>query len=409
MRSAPRPVPTTTVGAPAETRAAIRLGVVAAGVMDPWDVVLLPPLAEFGVSSTIMGRPGDESLVPLVEVQTFRDFSPWRRVPTLEGLGFKIHGFAWDHRLSWPPSPFTFDDSIIGLFKHLLGFDVLMAFETYRASTYQACRHHPGVIVKVTENIPHNPPQVLYRWFKTFVRARAARFACVTESARNALLQEGFPEDRVLVIPEAVDTDVFHPGDCPPPQSGTLRIGFAGKLDDLHGFPDLLEAFENLVQEMDVTLKVAGSGPYLQDLQTVVARLGLASRVEYLGKLPHSRMPEFMAGIDVLCIPCRTVAGWTPQFGVANIEAMACGKPIVATRVGATSEIVPPALQQFLVPESDVRSLREALRVLCLEPDLRVRLGAKAVEWVEQHFDVRRVAKQWAQLVTEVYDELHRG
>lgn len=386
-------------------RAPIRLGIVASGPLDPWDVTVFPRLSREGVTATILGAPGEENPVPIVEVETFRDISPWRRIGALERIGFKVHGFAQDRRLRFPPSPFTFDDAIVGFADLASDFDVLLAFETYRASTCQACMCHPAVVVKVTQNIAHNPPQALYGRLKQIVRRRSARFACVTESARSALLQEGFPEARITVIPEPVDTNAFRPTEGPPEPDGPLRIGFAGRVDISHGFLDLLLAFVGLLRETDARLKVAGDSPSLSEMHAIVARRGLADRVRYLGKLRHHQMPGFMAGIDVLCVPCREVPGWKPQFGIVNIEAMACGKPIVATDIGATPEIVPPGLRPFLVPPSDVRALEGALRTLALDRGLRARLGAEAREWVVRRFDLDRITEQWASLFANVSQE----
>lgn len=387
----------------------IRLGVVAAGPLDPWDVAVFPRLVKKGVRPTILGRPGEENTVPLEQVRTLRDVSPWRGVRTLERLGFKIHGFAWDHRLLLPPSPFALDDAIFGLADRARDFDVGLAFETYRASTYQACRHFRGVVVKVTENLPHNPPQVPYGLIKEAVRRGPARFACVSELARQAMLEEGFREERITVIPESVDTETFRPRDGSAALDGRLRIGFAGGLDESHGLRHLLETFRLLVRDVDATLRVAGSGPDASAVQEAATRPDLAGRVEYLGRLRYRDMPRFLSDIDVLCVPCCEVPGWRPQFGVVNIEAMACAKPVVATRVGATPEIVPPSLQRFVVPPRDTAALREALRTLALDPSLRARLGAEARSWVVGRYDVELVAEQWRSLVTEAFHETSRS
>lgn len=390
--------------ATADSAAPIRLGIVAPRPLDPWDVAVFPALSRFGISSAIIGRAGEENPVPALGIETVRDFAPWRRIRSLELLADKIQAFAWYRRLPFPPSPLTLEDAVIGLSDRLRGFDVVMAFETYRASTYQTCQVHRSVVVKVTENIPHNPPQVPYRWLKNAVRRSSARFACVSETAREAMLVEDFPDERISIIPDGVDTDVFRPLDSSPGGDGSFCIGFAGKMDDAHGFRLLLETFARLAAEVPVRLAVAGDGPFLLGMREFAERQGLEDHVEYVGKLPYRRMPEFLASVDVLCIPCRDLPGWKPQFGVVNLEAMACGKPIVATHIGATPEIVPPGLQPYLVPPMDGRALEERLRALATDRSLAVRLGAEGRNWVQARYDIRRVAGQWASLIAEVHD-----
>lgn len=387
-------------------RRPLRLGVVAATSIDPWDAQLFPRLASSGVTSTILGTAEDGESVSTAQVERVRDFSVWHRIRLLKEIGYRIHGFAWDRHLGIP-SPFAIDDAIIGLSRRARDFDVLLAFETYRASAYQACRDHPAVVVKVTENIPYNPHPWPYPWFRRSVRRRARRFICVSESARNALLKEGFDEGRIRVIPELVDTEVFRPDDGSSGDRRSFTVGYAANLDLSHGLPDLFQAFASLANSTDARLRIAGDGVLKSDLSSMVRRLGIRpEQVEYLGGLHHSEMPKFLRSIDLLCVPCRSVGGWMPQFGIVNIEAMASGRPIVATRVGATPEVAPPGLQRFLTPPGDIEALENNLRTLAEDRALRERLGREARDWVVERYEAGRVAAQWAALLFEVAAEI---
>lgn len=383
-------------------RPPVRLGVVAAGAPDPWDVVIYPELEARGIDPVILGAPGEEIPVPTVVVETYRRLNPWRKIRPLTTLGRMVHGFATEAQVRFLPSPFAFDGAIVGLRRLLREYDVALAFETYHASTYQACKAHDAVVVKVTENIAHNPPHIPFSSFKRYVRARARRIVCVSESAREALRAEGSDERKITVIPEPVDTREFRPFPTDARADGAFVVGFAGRLAASHGIFDLLEAFAHLSVDREIRLRIAGAGTSSADLEAAVARHGPKDRVEYAGRLRHRDMPSFLNGIDVLCVPCREIAGWKPQFGIVNAEAMACGKPIVATRCGATPEIVPPGLQGFLVSPGDVRALRDRLETLARDPDLAVRLGAEARDWAVQRFDSRRVADRWAELIQEI-------
>ena len=402
---------TTDAGAPAADPSAagvLRLGVLAAPALDPWDAQIFPRLRSRGISPTILGSTPGDGKGTRFPVQSVRDINPWRRIPRLEQVGYKIHGFAWDRGLGGAITPFGLDDAVVGFSRIARDFDVVEVFETYRASAYQACRHHPAVIVKVTENIPFNPSMWPYRWFRRFVRRRARRFACVSESARAALLQEGFDDSRIRLIPEAVDTATFRPGGAAAPGDRPFTVGYAATMDRAHGLPDLLQAFAILSAVVDTRLRIVGLGPLASTLGASVRPLRIEDRVAYLGKIPFDQMPAFLRGLDVLCVPCHEMPRWKPQFGVVNIEAMACGLPVVATRAGATPEIVPPGLQRFLVSPGDVRGLADALSALSKDPAMRSRLGGEARDWAVRRYDLTGVAAQWATLTSEVAAEVGR-
>jgi glycosyltransferase involved in cell wall biosynthesis len=386
----------------------LRLGIVAVSHMDPWDLRIFSRLASFGIVPTLLGPLGSDASVPTARVESARNVNPWRRIRVMEQIGYKIHGFAWDRGLGRVLTPFGLDDAVVGFSRIAREFDVLQVFETYRASSYQACRDHPAVVVKVTENIPFNPRMWPYNWFRGSVRRRARRFVCVSESARAALLQEGFDEDRIRLIPEPVDTAMFHPADSPIPAGRPFTVGYAAKLDWAHGLPDLLQAFAFLSKSVDARLQIVGEGRLAPILGESLRQLGIEDRVLYVGKVRYEEMPAFLHGVDALCVPSREVPGWKPQFGIVNIEAMACGIPIVATRAGATPEIVPPGLQGFLASPGGHRALAESLATLASDSALRERLGREAREWVVQRYDAARVAAQWGSLFSEVASEVGR-
>jgi glycosyltransferase involved in cell wall biosynthesis len=376
--------------------------------MDPWDLRIFLRLVSFGIAPTVLGPLGGDGAVPTARIESARNVNPWRRIRVLERIGYKIHGFAWGRGLGRVLTPFGLDDAVVGFSRIARDFDVLQVFETYRASAYQACRDHPAVVVKVTENIPFNPRMWPYSWFRGFVRRRARRFVCVSESARAALLQEGFDQDRICLIPEPVDTEMFHPGGTSAPADHPFTVGYAAKMDFAHGLPDLLHAFALLPRSVDARVRIVGEGRLASALGESLRQLRIEDRVDYVGKLRYEEMPAFLDGVDVLCVPCRETSSWKPQFGMVNIEAMACGRPIIATRAGATPEIVPPGLQAFLASPGDYRGLADAMAILAGDPALRDRLGRDARKWVVQRYDTGRVAALWASHFTEVASEVGR-
>lgn len=390
------------------TEHGIRLGVTTAGTIDPWDLVLFQGLRSFGILPTLLGKPVEDNSVDAIAVETFGGVNVLRRIRILNRGAHKLHDFAIRHHVRQLPSLLGLDDAIIGLRYLVRDYDVVMALETFRASTYQAvCAGRP-TIVKVTENIARNPPQLPFAYFREKVRQRANRLVCVSEMARQALIAEGFDTQRIAVIPEAVDTDRFAPPSSHQVIDDVFVVGFAGRLDQSHGIIDLLLAMDALTEQINVKLKVAGDGPLASRAVALSSRGNLKGRVEFTGKVAYREMPSFLQSIDVLCVPCRPVPGWVPQFGFVNVEAMACGRPVVATRCGVTPEIVPPGLDSFLVEPGDTYGLADRLRALGADETRRQRLGLECRTWAISNFNYRMIAARWVDLLRELVNSTLR-
>lgn len=380
-------------------RPPINLAVVAGRPLNPWDVVIYRELKRLGVRTTVLGNVLSDGGVPVQPTVTLRSLLPGPRVALLVPLRDMPHSFAQRHGIGSIPSPTGFDDATVGLRATLREFDAVLAVETHRASTYQACRSGLPTLVRVSENIPNNPPQIPERWFRRVVERRAAGFACQSESAASALREEGVDSGKIAVIPETVDIEMFHPRPGATEGRSDPVVGFAGKLEPQHGVLDLVDAFARLTKRTDATLLIAGEGHLAPALLSRIFQLGVAGQVKLIGKLGYREMPNFLQGIDVLCMPYHETPEWKPQFGVVNLEAMACGTPALAAAAGCIPEILSPSLRRLAVPPGDVRGLAEHLHTLAADPTLRHELGREAREWVCRRYDSKVLGAQWIRLL----------
>jgi D-inositol-3-phosphate glycosyltransferase len=111
-----------------------------------------------------------------------------------------------------------------------------------------------------------------------------------------------------------------------------------------------------------------------------VAALGLDARVRFLGAQPQERLRLFYAAADATVMP-----SYYESFGMVALEAMACGSPVVASRVGGLTTTVRDGVTGFLVPEGDAGALAERLAAVLADPRLRERLGREATRWAAEH------------------------
>ena len=211
--------------------------------------------------------------------------------------------------------------------------------------------------------------------------------------------------DRVAVIPCGVDTEMFQPLDPAvakdllelPPEPLLLYVG---RLQPIKGLETLLEAMTRL--DAATRLLIVGGdqdepeNAHAERLRRCVATLGLTDRVRFLGAQPQERLRLFYAAAEATVMP-----SYYESFGMVGLEAMACGSPVVASRVGGLTTTVRDAVTGYLVPEGDPVALAERLSHLLGDPATRERMGREAVRWAAEH--------RWpcvAEAICKLYSEL---
>jgi glycosyltransferase involved in cell wall biosynthesis len=200
---------------------------------------------------------------------------------------------------------------------------------------------------------------------------------------------------RVEVIHNAIDLERFEPG--PPGDSESCVIACACRLIPGKGLPELIRAFaEVATEDSEALLRIAGDGPERSRLADLAAGLGLGDRVELAGVVDD--MPRFWGASDVAAAPSTL----PESFGLTAVEAMACARPVVASRAGGLVEVVDDGVTGRLVQPGDVAALAEALRGYVRDPDLRRRHGLAGRERCESQFGVERCAAAYAGLVAEL-------
>ena len=216
---------------------------------------------------------------------------------------------------------------------------------------------------------------------------RSARTVFVRSNNVRDVIVHGYgcPEDRVAVIGVGpnVDPDTF--GEHVGWHDG--RIIFIGVDWERKGGPQLVEVFRKLRRERpSVRLDIVGCSP------PGVAGDG----IEVHGRRSLAEVADLMAGADIFCLP--TLA---EPFGVAFIEAMHAGLPIVGTRLGAIPDFVLPGETGLLVEPLDVDDLHRALHDLVSDPDAAMRMGTQARSLARERYD-------WGVVMTTMHDHIEQ-
>jgi glycosyltransferase involved in cell wall biosynthesis len=224
---------------------------------------------------------------------------------------------------------------------------------------------------------------------------RAARVICVSESLRRFAIGLGVDPAKTRTIPNGIDAALFHRRD---PVASRRKHGIAedakvvlsaGALIERKGHHRTIQA---LHQIPGVQLLIAGApgreGKFEEEIRSTVSRLGMESRVRFLGQVSPSVLPELMSAADLFCLASNR-EGWP---NVVH-EAMGCGTPVVATNVGGVADMVPSESYGFVVPVNDPAALREALD------------KALSRTWDHDAISAWAASRSWENVAREVVEE----
>ncbi len=225
----------------------------------------------------------------------------------------------------------------------------------------------------------------------------------------------GALRSRIRIVPGGVDSTIFRP--FPTDAARTLLglpagklVLFVGRIQQLKGIDLLLRAFAQLCdrwQEGDAPrlMVVGGHNPTdetdpeaveMERLRILASDLGVRDRVTFQGAVPHSMLPMYYSAADVVVVPSLY-----ESFGLVALEAMACGAPVVASRVGGLQWTVQDGRSGFLVRRRDPEQFAAAMRAVLQDEHLRASLSRGAVE-VAQGFSWSSAADRTLQLYGEL-------
>jgi glycosyltransferase involved in cell wall biosynthesis len=212
-------------------------------------------------------------------------------------------------------------------------------------------------------------------------------------------------EDKVKYLHNAVNVERFKPGEpdekilakylTPRPKKLLLYVGLISRMK---GISDLMRAFARIAEEEPKAILVLAGreeGSYASEVKALVKKLGLEGSVEFLGPVPNEDVVHLMRACDLFLLSSRSEG--IPR---AVLEAMACGKPVVATRVAGVQEAVRDGETGYTVEVGDVDGLAEAALRLLRDEELRMRLGKNARLMVEEEFSYEKVMPKLAELIT---------
>jgi len=258
--------------------------------------------------------------------------------------------------------------------------------------------HIPVVINERWSGFPLGKLTLSDRIKARFAMSRAQLILPTSDYLRRHIETYGI-KNKFEVVPNVVNTEIFYP---PPPQSKgsegrknqSKTLLLVAGLTPVKGVPYLLDALSRIRQaRKDFSLDIVGDGPNRQEYEELARKLGLNGIVNFHGLKLKEEVAEFMRKCDFFVQPSLQ-----ETFGVVYIEAMACGKPVIATSAGGPKEIVNEEVG-ILVPPKDVKALKEAIEYML---DNYADYSSEGIaQYARETFSYERVGK--------MLDEIYRG
>ncbi len=218
----------------------------------------------------------------------------------------------------------------------------------------------PVVITARGSDITQLPDYPLPRKMIKWAAGRAAGVITVCNALKDEVVKLGVPAERVTSLRNGVDLQLFHPSDR---AAVRARLGLDGftLLAVGHLVPVKAQqlAVAALAELPDVRLLIAGNGPNRAMLEQLAHDIGVTSRLTMLGAVPQAQLRDYYGAADALVLPSER-DGWANVL----LEAMACGTPVIASRVWGTPEVVAAPEAGLLMDERSPKGVADAVRAL---------------------------------------------
>jgi glycosyltransferase involved in cell wall biosynthesis len=257
------------------------------------------------------------------------------------------------------------------------------------------------------------PGSWLFRVFlavRNAILRRADHFVAITGGIADEFRQQRIDAQRIHVVSNGVDTTRFRPAGHARQLELRRRLGlpkadvllvYSGRLVSYKGLPLLVRVAERLQREQSVGLVLVGAGGMdmhncEREIRELTIARGLGASVHFAGEV--SNVDEFLQASDIFVLPTEDDA-----FPLALVEAMACGLPVVSTRVGGIVDIVTDGQDGVLVEAGDFEQLANALGRVIADTSFSAALGAAAALTVQARYSRRIVAQRYIALLQHVH------
>ena len=360
------------------------------------------------------GQPEGEPLHPvvteyeLVRRTTYKSFEPLSKGPRfLAALGIlRRHIWSFPIAISRALNVFRYGKEALrlhGLFEAATFFnrqryDVIhchFGTTAEKLARFQEWGLLQAPLVTSFHGYELDDKQVVRPSMYRYLRDRGRLFIANSQYTRQRLLDFGFDERRIRIMPVSLDTKFFQRRGCQPDKPFHLLT--VGRLVEFKGIEFSLRALAMLWHRDGINFlySIVGTGPLEAELQSIACELGIQSQVRMLGACTQSEIRELMEQAHVFLLTgVRASDGRVENQGLVIQEAQSMELPVIVSNLGGAPEGMIDRETGFLVPERDVEAIARCVRTLHDEPELGRRMGRAGRSFVEGRYGIHETTKR---------------
>jgi glycosyltransferase involved in cell wall biosynthesis len=230
------------------------------------------------------------------------------------------------------------------------------------------------------------------RWISHATLKKADVIITCHEEGKN-IISKIVPREKIVIIPPASNIEI---DEYPIREKHEyVEILSVGALIKRKNYKTLIEIFHNVKSKVNknIILRIIGEGPDRDNLEKLIEQIGLKNYVILEGHVVNNRIKEYYKKADIYCS-----TSLCESFGIAVLEAMGCGLPVVAMRPAGFEHVITHGENGFLVEQRDLKNFEEYLITLINNENLREEIGRKAYEVVKKEYTSAAIAKKYYNL-----------
>ena len=292
-------------------------------------------------------------------------------------------------------------------------YDLVHAHEDFQPVTFFAmlsCKVKgiPFMYTQERYYYPRPPWKQFYQLYEKsickIVQKNADAIVARSTAAKEFLVANKAPQEKIKVIPAGVDVKEFYPKDD---TTFKQTLGYdnapliltVARLHPNKGLPNLIKAMKYVTKSVPLAkLVILGKGSLHSPLRKLASHLGLEDSIRFhIDPIPNNKMITVYSSCDIFVLPSLR-----EPFGRALVEALACGKPAIATNIGGPKDLIIDEKTGFLVQPGDIRQLAARMIALLTDQDLAGKLGSNARRRIEEEYDWEVIANAYEKVYSKI-------
>lgn len=312
-------------------------------------------------------------------------------------------------KIPFPPN--VVNPCVFGLnsLLHKLDSDVVHAHQLFKLtalSSALACKKTKVPLVVTIHGVIATSGYLIeslqrnyYRSVGRLISKVTSRIICLTESDAEQMMRLGCSPDKLRIVPNGIDCEMFKPDD----ECLDNVIVYSGRFVQQKGLNHLIEAMKIVVKDLpDTKLVMTGNGPLFPMMHDLVNKSGLSNNVLFKGMVPLDELVRTINSSSVFVLP--SLMEGMPR---SLLEAMACGKPVVGSDIPGINDVVTSGENGVLVSPQDPIALAESLSLLLTDKNLRRKLGQNARQLMLEKFSLDIIYTRTKEIYYEAINDLN--